>query len=90
MQLALMNWRDYLRRANPLASALMARMGMALEERPRVKLVCLRLLASSTTIKNHHRLDSRFLLPSLDRCLNRMLPKRGNKWKLSANQHEKK
>jgi hypothetical protein len=33
------------------------------------------------------RLDSRILLPSLDRCLNRMLPNRGNVWKLSANQH---
>jgi hypothetical protein len=43
-----------------------------------------------TTIKNHHRLDSRILLPSLDRCLNRMLPNRGNVWKLSANQHGEK
>ncbi|HEY3860311.1 MAG TPA: DUF4351 domain-containing protein [Verrucomicrobiae bacterium] len=45
IQLGLMKWRDYMRRANPVASALMAKMGMTAEERPRVKLECLRLLA---------------------------------------------
>lgn len=46
IQLRRLNWRDYVRRANPVAAALMAGMGMAEEERPRVKLECLRLLTT--------------------------------------------
>ena len=56
-----MNWRDYLRRANPVASALMARMGMALEERPWVKLECLRLLATIRLNPARMRLISGFV-----------------------------
>jgi flagellar biosynthesis/type III secretory pathway protein FliH len=41
-----MNWREFVRRDNPLASALMAKMKIAREDRPRVRLECLRLLAS--------------------------------------------
>jgi hypothetical protein len=48
IQLNRLNWRDYLRQANPVASALMAKMNIAPEDRPRVKLECLRLL---TTLK---------------------------------------
>jgi len=44
IQLRRLSWRDYLRHTNPVAAALMARMGMAKEDRPRVKLECLRLL----------------------------------------------
>lgn len=46
IQLNRLNWRDYLRHPNPVASALMAKMAMKPEERPRVKLECLRLLAT--------------------------------------------
>lgn len=46
IQLNRLNWRDYLRHENPVASALMAKMAMKPEERPRVKLECLRLLAT--------------------------------------------
>jgi len=46
IQLNRLNWRDYLRHDNPLASALMAKMAMQPAERPRVKLECLRLLAT--------------------------------------------
>ncbi len=46
IQLNRLNWRDFLRQQNPVASALMAKMSMTPEERPRVKLECLRLLAS--------------------------------------------
>jgi len=46
IQLNRLHWRDYLRHANPVASALMAKMAMKPEERPRVKLECLRLLAT--------------------------------------------
>ncbi|HXF39116.1 MAG TPA: flagellar assembly protein H, partial [Blastocatellia bacterium] len=46
IQLNRLHWRDYLRHPNPVASALMAKMAMKPEERPRVKLECLRLLAT--------------------------------------------
>jgi hypothetical protein len=46
IQLNRLNWRDFMRRQNPVASALMAKMGIAPEDRPRVKLECLRLLAT--------------------------------------------
>lgn len=46
IQLNRLNWRDYLRHPNPVASALMSKMAMTPEERPRVKMECLRLLAT--------------------------------------------
>ncbi len=46
IQLNRLNWRNFLRQPNPVASALMAKMDIALEERPRVKSECLRLLAT--------------------------------------------
>lgn len=46
IQLNRLNWRDFLRQQNPVATALMAKMNVALEERPRVKLECLRLLTT--------------------------------------------
>jgi hypothetical protein len=46
IQLNRMNWRDFVRRPNPLASALMAKMNIASEDRAKVKLECLRLLAT--------------------------------------------
>ncbi|SRR6266567_2570817 len=58
-----------------------------------LRMHCRRLtrLTWSTTIIPFHRLDSGFLLPSLGRCLSRMLPKsRGKKWKQSAKQHGRK
>jgi Domain of unknown function (DUF4351) len=39
-----LHWRDFVHRPNPTAAALMARMGMNPDERPLVKLECLRLL----------------------------------------------
>jgi hypothetical protein len=45
IQLNRLAWRDFLPQPNPVASALMAKMAMAPEERPQVKLECLRLLA---------------------------------------------
>jgi hypothetical protein len=41
-----LNWRGFVRTGNPVASALMARMDIAPADRPRVKLECLRLLAT--------------------------------------------
>jgi predicted transposase YdaD len=46
IQLNRLNWRDFLNQQNPVASALMAKMNIASEDRPRVKLECLRLLAT--------------------------------------------
>jgi hypothetical protein len=46
IQLNRLNWRDFLQHENPVASALMAKMNIASEDRPRVKSECLRLLAT--------------------------------------------
>jgi Putative transposase, YhgA-like. len=46
VQLNRLNWRDFVTRENPVASALMAKMRIAPEDRWRVKLQCLRLLAT--------------------------------------------
>ncbi len=44
IQLNQLNWRDYLNKPNPVASALMAKMKIEPKDRPRVKLECLRML----------------------------------------------
>jgi predicted transposase YdaD len=46
IQLNRLNWRDYLRNPNPVASALMAKMKIAAKDRPRVKLECLRMMVT--------------------------------------------
>lgn len=46
IQLNRLNWRDFVRRPNPIAAALMAKMKIAEGERIYVKLECLRLLAT--------------------------------------------
>lgn len=46
IQLNRLNWRDFLERENPVASALMAKMRIAPSERAQVKAECLRLLAT--------------------------------------------
>jgi hypothetical protein len=46
VQLNRLNWRDFVRSSNPIASALMAKMDIAPADRPRVKMECLRLLAT--------------------------------------------
>ncbi len=46
IQLNRLNWRDFLNRPNPVASALMSKMRIAPEDRPRVKVECLRLLVT--------------------------------------------
>ena len=46
LQLNRLNWRDFLENRNPIAAALMAKMKIAPQERPQVKLECLRLLAT--------------------------------------------
>ncbi|MGK7877068.1 MAG: Rpn family recombination-promoting nuclease/putative transposase [Xenococcaceae cyanobacterium] len=46
IQLNRLNWGDFLRQKNPVASALMAKMNIAAKDRPKVKAECLRLLAT--------------------------------------------
>ncbi|HUK90515.1 MAG TPA: hypothetical protein VLZ81_08970 [Blastocatellia bacterium] len=45
VQLNRLNWRDFAKKASFVASALMAKMRIAPEDRPRVKLECLRMIA---------------------------------------------
>ncbi|GAB4385258.1 MAG: hypothetical protein Kow00121_49960 [Elainellaceae cyanobacterium] len=46
IQLNRLNWRNYLNQSNPIAAALMAKMQIAPNDRPKVKAECLRLLAT--------------------------------------------
>ncbi len=46
IQLNRLNWRDFLNQFNPVAAALMSKMRIAAEARPKVKAGCLRLLAT--------------------------------------------
>ncbi|MBN8725735.1 MAG: DUF4351 domain-containing protein [Acidobacteria bacterium] len=46
IQLNRLNWRDYVNKPNPIASALMAKMDIKPTERAKVKLECLRLLVT--------------------------------------------
>ncbi|WP_413174191.1 Rpn family recombination-promoting nuclease/putative transposase [Anabaena azotica] len=46
IQLNQLNWRDFLNRDNPVASALMSKMNIVPTDRPKVKAECLRLLVT--------------------------------------------
>ncbi len=46
VQLNRLNWRDFLKQKNPVAAALMAKMRIDKEERPKVKAECLRLMVT--------------------------------------------
>jgi hypothetical protein len=46
IQLNRLAWREYLRQENPVAAALMAKMQIQPQDRPTVKLECLRLLTT--------------------------------------------
>ena len=46
LQLNRLHWRDFLNQRNPIASALMAKMQITPEDRPKVKAQCLRLLVT--------------------------------------------
>jgi predicted transposase YdaD len=46
IQLNRLNWRDFIDRPNPVAAALMAKMAIAVKDRPKVKAECLRLLVT--------------------------------------------
>jgi hypothetical protein len=61
IQLNRLNWRDYLRQDNPVASALMAKMGFAPEERVEVKKECLRMIARLKLDRERSRLLTTFV-----------------------------
>ena len=61
IQLNRLNWRDFLRYQNPAASALMAKMKIAPEDRLRVKFECLRLMATLRLDRARMRLISGFV-----------------------------
>ena len=61
LQLNRLNWKDFVDRPNPVASALMARMKIAHQDRPRVKLQCLRLLATLRLNSAKSALIARFV-----------------------------
>ena len=61
IQLNQLNWRDFLRRDNPAASALMAKMGVQPEERSKVMLACLRMIARVKPTQKKLRAILRFI-----------------------------
>jgi predicted transposase YdaD len=61
IQLSRLHWREYVRHTNPVAAALMSRMRIARDERWRVKLECLRLLARLRLDRAKSRLISSFV-----------------------------
>jgi len=61
IQLNRLSWRDYLHNPNPVACALMAKMQIAPEDRPRVKFESLRLLATLRLDETRWKLISGFV-----------------------------
>lgn len=61
IQLNRLNWRDYLNQQNPVAAALMAKMRIETNDRPKVKAECLRLLATLRLDPARTRLISGFV-----------------------------
>jgi hypothetical protein len=61
IQLNRLDWRDFVRTPNPVASALMTKMRIAPEDRPRVKLECLRMLATLKLDKARSTLIGAFM-----------------------------
>lgn len=61
VQLNQLNWRDYLKHENPVASALMAKMKIAPKDRPKVKSECLRMLATLRLNKARMKMISGFV-----------------------------
>ena len=61
IQLNRLNWRDFLKRENPVASALMAKMRIEPSERGQVKAECLRLLATLKLDREKMELISGFI-----------------------------
>jgi flagellar biosynthesis/type III secretory pathway protein FliH len=61
IQLNRLNWRDFAKKSNPVAAALMAKVNVAPSGRARVKLECLRLLVTLKLNQAKTRLISGFV-----------------------------
>ncbi len=61
IQLNRLDWRDYLNRSNPVAAALMSKMKIAKNDRPKVKAECLRLMVTLKLDPARSRLISKFV-----------------------------
>jgi predicted transposase/invertase (TIGR01784 family) len=61
IQLNRLDWRDFLDRPNPVAAALMSKMRIAKNDRPKVKAECLRLLVTLRLDPAKTRLISKFV-----------------------------
>ncbi len=61
IQLNRLNWRDFLNQRNPVAAALISKMKIDTADRPRVKVECLRLLATLRLDPARSRLISGFV-----------------------------
>jgi predicted transposase YdaD len=61
IQLNLLDWRDFLKRDNPAASALMAKMGVKPEDRPKVRAACLGMIVRLKLPEKKRRPIMRFI-----------------------------
>jgi Putative transposase, YhgA-like len=61
IQLNRLNWRDFIDRPNPVAAALMAKMAIEEQDRPKVKAECLRLLVTLRLVPAKMELISQFV-----------------------------
>jgi len=61
IQLNRLNWRDFLKRPNPVASALMVKMRIEPVDRPWVKLECLRMMVKLKLDKARSQLIGKFM-----------------------------
>jgi predicted transposase YdaD len=66
LQLNLLDWKNYLNRPNPLASALMSKMRIVRKDRVKVKIACLKMLAGLELNRAQKRLLSGFIDTYLD------------------------
>lgn len=61
LQMSRLNWRDFLKRRNPVAAALMTTMNVKTADKPAVKAECLRLLATLKLDTAHVNVVSKFI-----------------------------
>jgi predicted transposase/invertase (TIGR01784 family) len=61
IQLNRLDWRDFIDQPNPVAAALMSKMNIAKQDRPKVKAECLRLLVTLKLDPAKSRLISKFV-----------------------------
>jgi len=66
IQLNRLNWRDFLKKPNPVASALLVKMKFAPADRPYVKLECLRMIVKLKLDKARSRLIGKFMTDYLE------------------------